>query len=219
VIKRNKRPAVHFGDRFGKLIVLGEGAHKTNAKGHTTYHANVACVCGKQFSVAITSLKGGNTNSCGCANKERLRVSPANYRHGMVGTPIYKTWVAMKGRCNNPNNAGFRHYGGRGITVCERWLRFENFYADMGDAPEKYSIDRIDNNGNYEPGNCRWASDLMQAFNQTQTIKVIFRGRAVSFNQAAREIGRNTSTLREFQLKHGLTHQQTVDQYRKLRGS
>ena len=213
-----RRPPVHFGDRFDRLVVIGPGEHKTNERGHTIYHAKVACICGTQFSVAITSLKSGNTRSCGCINDERRRISPLNLRHGMVGTPTYKTWQSMKARCNNSRDTVFKNYGGKGISVCERWLKFENFLADMGERPSGMSLDRIDNSGNYEPGNCRWATDLTQAFNQSHTTRVTFGGNVVSFSEAARKIGRTTSTLREWGAKYGYSPQQIVDHYRKLRG-
>lgn len=213
-----RRPPVQFGDRFGRLVVIGQGDHRVNERGHVTYHAKVACICGNQFSVAIKSLKEGNTKSCGCLTPDDLRISPRNLRHGMVGTPTYKTWQSMKARCRNPREPVFNRYGGRGITVCERWLRFENFLADMGERPTGMSLDRIDNSGNYEPANCRWATDLTQAFNQTQTKRVTFRGKLMSFTQAAKELGRVPATLRQFAAENGLSHQEAVDRYRKRRG-
>jgi len=86
--------------------------------------------------------------------------------HGMTYNPIYKTWGGMKTRCLNPKHKFYKHYGGRGITVCKRWLDFNNFYADMGDRPEGKELDRIDNDGNYEPGNCRWVTKKENANNR-----------------------------------------------------
>jgi hypothetical protein len=85
--------------------------------------------------------------------------------HGMSGTPTYASWQAMKARCQNPNDIGWRLYGGRGIKVCPEWQTFVGFLADMGERPEETSLDRIDPDGHYEPGNCRWADSITQANN------------------------------------------------------
>jgi hypothetical protein len=105
--------------------------------------------------------------SCGCIRKEMVAVlARLNTKHGLSHTHAYKCWKNMVARCFNPRHKSYTDYGGRGITVCERWLILENFYADMGDPPPGMSLDRINNDGNYEPGNCRWATGAEQATNR-----------------------------------------------------
>lgn len=131
--------------RYGRLTVIA------NAKGGWLCR----CDCGTEKIVRSQALTTGATKSCGCANLERVR---APRTHGMTYTPIYRLWVSMMDRCYRENVPNFQFYGARGITVCERWHTFEHFYADMGERPEGHSLDRHpNNNGNYEPGNCRWA--------------------------------------------------------------
>ncbi len=100
-----------------------------------------------------------------------------NYKHGKKGTRIYRIWDGMKRRCYQRNSVNFHHYGGRGIIICDRWKEFSNFYKDMGDPPSlKHTIDRIDNDGNYEPGNCRWATMSEQLRNYGRSRKVEIAG-------------------------------------------
>lgn len=105
--------------------------------------------------------------------------------HRMTDTPTYKTWLKMRERCGNPLAAQFRWYGGRGITVCERWQVFENFLSDMGERPEGASIDRIDGERGYEPGNCRWVDKTAQMRNQSTTIIVEWKGERISLRDLA----------------------------------
>lgn len=127
-----------------------------------------SCSCGKFVAVIAKYLINGDTKSCGCINKDK---NP-NYRHGHrkingKPSPTYNTWYGMKQRCSNPKNKCYKYYGARGISVCSRWLNsFENFLEDMGERPEGLTLDRIDNNGNYEPDNCRWATAIEQEANK-----------------------------------------------------
>lgn len=100
-------------------------------------------------------------------------------KHGMCETAIYRTWTDLCSRCNNPNHQKYKNYGGRGIRVCERWLKFENFYVDMGDKPKNLTIERINNDGNYEPGNCCWATWKEQQNNRRNSCKIALKGKNV----------------------------------------
>lgn len=145
---------------FGRLTAIREDADRSCGKVSWV----CACECGNEKSVAAQSLLRLHTKSCGCLRREIMRDS--HTKHGKHGTPGYATWTAMRQRCGNPYCEDFSRYGARGISVCEKWSEFANFISDMGPPPSsRYSLDRIDNDGNYEPSNCRWALKITQANN------------------------------------------------------
>jgi hypothetical protein len=155
---------------------------------------NCVCDCGKELIVQGSHLIDGHTQSCGCLNKERT--SEASIVHGLTGSSEYGAWSRMKDRCFNKNNPDYSRYGGRGITVCDRWKdSFENFYEDMGSCPEGTSLDRIDNNGNYEPANCRWATQLTQMNNIRTNRVVAYQGVVKTVADWARSLGVSYSVL------------------------
>lgn len=137
------------------------------------------CDCGKEHLATAGGVKSGSTKSCGCYKLETVK--KIHKTHGMFYTREYSSWGRMIQRCTNEKDKKFPLYGGRGITVCERWRNsFEAFYADMGPRPSPdHSIDRIDVNGNYEPGNCRWATKKEQARNRRSNVIISFGGRKI----------------------------------------
>lgn len=170
-----KRHLTYIGSKYGKLTVLNVSGYipikNGNRSNKTTPVVLCQCECGKNKETQLRYLKIGHTLSCGCSTIDRIsRFKENATTHGQSRTIEYRTWESMKDRCLNPNNKFFKHYGGRGIIICDRWKdSFASFLSDMGIRPNgKYSIDRINNNGNYEPTNCRWTTRDIQSKNTRQ---------------------------------------------------
>ncbi len=168
----NPLPKDITGQRFSRLVVL----QTLPGTGKIRPRCVCRCDCEAVVTVLKASLTRGATQSCGCQGRENLLA--ANITHGKTGTPEHKVWCWIKDRCLNPNSRIYRYYGGRGIKICDRWLKFENFLADMGQRPSpEHEIDRFpDNNGNYEPGNCRWATRSQNVRNTRANRLLTCRG-------------------------------------------
>ena len=189
------------GQRFGRLVVLGLIRMETRGSGARSKRVPVflaQCDCGNTKEAFSRNMKGGITHSCGCLQKEaRVQSGKSTATHRMTKTPEYMAWRSMKTRCYRPANRNFIQYGGRGITVCDAWRdSFAAFYADLGPRPSsRHSLDRIDCNGHYEPGNCRWTTIDIQNTNRNSTVFVDYEGESISLAEAARRLGMSRSAF------------------------
>lgn len=182
------------GHRYSKLKVLryvGDGKWLCQ------------CDCGNQSTPSVNALQCGKARSCGCW------LDAARTKHGMHKTRVYRVWVAMRVRCNNPKDPSFHNYGGRGIAVCERWNSFSNFIADMGDRPSGYDIDRIDNNSDYCPENCRWVTRRENLRNTRQTRMLTHNGETLSMREWGERYGIAHTTLK-YRIDTGMPVEQAL---------
>ncbi|EKQ70400.1 hypothetical protein OsccyDRAFT_0687 [Leptolyngbyaceae cyanobacterium JSC-12] len=188
------------GQRFGRLVAVSREG--TNKSGRPLWRC--ICDCGNEKLTAAKELKNGKTKSCGCYRAEILATH--NISHGQTRgkkSRMYKCWLDMKARCTNPNNKFYKDYGGRGIKVCERWLNsFENFKEDMGEMPDNLTIERIDFNKDYEPGNCKWATYTEQARNTSRNRLITYKGETKCLAEWAETLGMTYQTLNTRINKH-----------------
>lgn len=189
------KPINLTGRTFGLLEVV----ERTGAIRHRQALWRCRCVCGGEIARTSTALTKGVTTSCGCATSEAI--SRGRRTHGQSKSGLYRRWMAMNTRCTNPNADNYGRYGGRGISVHPEWRRFEAFERDMGVGfSSELELDRIDTNGNYEPGNCRWVPRTVNSLNKRNTIWVTLWGQE--------------KTLKEwvdlFGLKYRTAHQRLV---------
>lgn len=197
-------------DLIGKKInhILVESYDKKHGHNHKYL---CTCVCGRTLSVFRGALisKKSPIQSCGCAARREssLRTGKLSvaYKHGMVHTSIYWRWCSMMGRCYNKSAKKYPRYGGRGISVCPRWHKFENFFQDMGHPPNNLSIDRIDTDGDYTPENCRWADQKTQQNNRANTRYISAFGETKKITEWADKTGINSKIIRQRIDRDGLT--------------
>ena len=177
------------GKIFGYWRVIEDSYDITQSKW------KARCVCGTERFVKASHLRSGASISCGCVGN-RLKAKAAT-KHGGYKTPEYSVWAQMKARCNDPNSPNFKNYGARGIAVCPQWNEsFEAFLADMGPRPSSaHSLDRVDNDGNYEPGNCRWTTWDVQCGNKRPRRLLTAQGRSMTPTQWAAFLGVTVKTI------------------------
>lgn len=187
------------GQRFGRLTVLSLAPRE---EGCRKVRWVCRCDCGTVFATKSYRLKNGETASCGCSrlgNKNQTGASVTTHGASRRGpdNSTYRSWKSMNDRCRYPSLDMYRHYGGRGIKVCDRWKSFENFLADMGRRPAEMTLDRIDVNGDYEPGNCRWADDATQRRNTRRSRLITCDGEEKTLAEWARDLGMHRSLLHQ----------------------
>lgn len=173
------------GNVYGRLTILAEAERTPLGQSRWLCH----CECGNEKVIRGSSLTSGESLSCGC---RKLEPNLKNTKHGESNSPVYRVWSSMLSRCQNPNHQAWENYGGRGIRVCPRWQDFRNFLHDMGKPEQGLSLDRIDNEGNYEPDNCRWATRSEQASNVRTSAQ---QGKKTQI-ELAKELGINVRTVR-----------------------
>lgn len=188
------------GMKFGRLTVVSLNTELTTTRSAVW---KCECECGKEKNIDGSSLRRGDTKSCGCYRIEKTIFT--NTTHGNSKKREYPVWIGMIRRCLNPDSNSFKRYGGRGIKVCERWRdSFENFYTDMGPRPPGSSIDRIDNDGDYEPKNCRWATWIEQCRNRRNNRLIEHSGKIQTLSAWAIETGIDGDSISS-RLKAGWT--------------
>lgn len=182
--------ASFIGKTFGRLKVLNDGPLAViGIKRKRLFYTSICkCKCGEIVTVVNRDLERGDTKSCGCWNIDLNRALKT--KHGRARTKEHYIWVAMHQRCNNPKNKGYKNYGGRGIKVCKRWNKFENFFADKGECPKGLTLERINNDGDYEPSNCCWDTRKVQAGNKRSSFVLTVHGKTACLAELCDTFGK-----------------------------
>ena len=180
------------GKKFGRLTILSKIEGSFGRRGDKSYKWKCKCDCGNEITVTGGDLRSEHTQSCGCLFLDKVT------KHGQAGSVLYRVWAGIFQRCTNSNSTGYKDYGGRGITVCEEWSDFEKFYVWAIKAGYKkgLQIDRIDNNGNYCPENCRWATPTENARNTRKNKMITYKGITKCLSAWAEDLGMKDACLR-----------------------
>ncbi len=203
------KPSTVVGARYGRLVAISF----FDKDRHNNHRWKFICDCGREHVAFAAHVRHGKTQSCGCLSVEVGSVAAQKYltTHGKTGTPEFKLWCSMRRRCSDTRDKRYDSYGGRGIKVCDRWQDFQNFLDDMGERPSPHhSIDRIDNDGNYEPGNCRWATDETQRRNKRTTRTVSLQGKEMPLVDACKKTKIKYSTANSRLNKLGWTDERAL---------
>lgn len=186
----------NVGQRFGHLMILGLGRRRTRPCGVSVLYWRVRCDCGREFeraSGSISSKHRKEPQSCGCAVPKQVARRATS--HGLKKHKSYDAWCSMMKRCSSRSDKFYRRYGARGIVVCDRWHDINNFIADMGERPPNTTLDRIDNDGNYDPDNCRWATVKQQARNKSSNRVLTANGEQKLLCDWAAQLGCRPSSI------------------------
>lgn len=213
--KQVKKPRIRLvwpGQRFGLLTVIAECAERcVTSRGRTIVRYFCQCECGEATFTHKDHLFSGHSRSCGCQQLKAIT------RHGKSNSRVYHAWQHMVDRCTKESDKNYRHYGGRGITVCERWMKFENFLEDMGEPSLGLSIDRVNNNEGYRPENCRWATRKEQQNNRRANVVYEFKGERLTLVQWARRLGTTGQNIQN-RLKLGWPLERALTEPPKVSG-
>lgn len=197
------------GQRFGRFAVLSRNAEKSDIKKHSYF--NCICDCGKHTIVASGDLKSGSSKSCGCLTKEVI--ISRNTKHGDKHSKLYNVWGAIKARCCNITNKAYPNYGGRGIDICDEWLEFQAFkdWAMNNGYDKGLSIDRINNDGNYEPNNCRWTTRKVQTNNTRRNNRFEYNGESKTISELAEISGLKYRVLHDRLVRYKMDIQRAMN--------
>lgn len=206
-----------IGKKFGRLLVIeyGLGAERSNGKGFTWTPTWLCyCECGNEKEVDYKNLLNGNVKSCGCLARDQL--VKRNTKHGKYHSREHRSWLGARSRCMNKNNKNYNSYGGRGIKFSDDWNDFNVFLKDMGECPPRYSLNRIDNDGDYCKENCEWASSESQANNRTSSIRIEHLGKFLSIRELSKMYGYTYQQLNNQLIRNGLDIKNALSRLDKL---